>query len=123
MINVVDSYKLVKVFIEGKEYIVKAEDTSSWNVIKVKTDEGIIVANEGDSINFVTESGEVKKGNIVKLSGKKEKTKVKFVTDDGTDHDETWGVTSIKEDTFKVEGFEPIPVEDDESDENEEDEE
>jgi hypothetical protein len=40
-----------------------------------------------------------KKGIVAKISGKKEKTKIKIAFEDG--HDETWGICSIKNNSLK----------------------
>lgn len=100
MINVTETTKLTKLEVNGKEYIVNSEDTTNWTRIKIENEDSEFIINEGDTVQFVTNSGEVKQGLAAKLSGQKEKVKIKLVFDD--EHSETWGICSIKEGTLKV---------------------
>jgi hypothetical protein len=118
VINVTETKKLTKLDFNGKEIVVNSEDTTVWNQIKVESEDGEFIINEGDTVQFVTNSGEVKQGLAIKLSGKKEKVKIKVAFDD--EHDETWGICSIKEDTLKVVGDKEKDIEEDDVDEDEE---
>lgn len=100
MIKVTETKKLTKLDFNGKEITVNSEDTIVWTQIKVETDEDELIVNEGDTVQFITDGGELKKGMTTKLSGKKEKAEITIAFDDG--HKETWSVCSIKEGTLKV---------------------
>lgn len=99
MVSVTETKKLTKLDFNGKEIVVNSEDTVVWNRIKVEDDGSEITVNEGDTIQFTTDSGELKNGIVAKISGKKEKTKIKIAFEDG--HDETWSICSIQDNSLK----------------------
>jgi hypothetical protein len=115
MVNVVSSYKLLTTEIDGKEKTIKVNTSDAWNVFEFVFDGKKGVVSEGDDISFVTENAELKKGQIVKISGKKEKTKIQILPE-ACEYEEIWSVTSIKDGTLQVIGG---TVEDYESDEDE----
>ena len=100
MINVTNSYKLIDMNIDGKEKTLKVDPKEAWNVFEVEFDGNTIKVQEGDKISFITENSEIKEGLILKVKGKKEKTKLQIVPT-GMDY-EIWSVLSIKEGTLKV---------------------
>ena len=100
MINVLETKKLTKLDFNGKEIVVNSEDTTVWNQVKFETKDEEIILDEGNTVRFVTESGEVKEGLVIKLSGKKEKVKITIAFND--EHEETWGICSIKEGSLKI---------------------
>jgi hypothetical protein len=101
MVNVTKSYKLIELLIDGKVKIIGIDPKDAWSVFEFSFNDETFVVNEGDIIEFITENGELKTGNILKIKGKKEKTKLQIVPT-GMEHEETWSVLSIKEGTFKV---------------------
>ena len=58
-----------------------------------------ITISEGNDIQFVTEQGEIKTGNVTKLIGKDEKLKVQILPD-GKEYEEIWSVTVMKDGTL-----------------------
>ena len=100
MINVLETKKLTKLDFNGKEIVVNSEDTTVWNQVTIENKDDEIVLNEGDTVRFTTESGELKEGLVIKLSGKKEKVKIKIAFND--EHEETWGICSIKEGSLEI---------------------
>ena len=97
MVNVTENYKLME--IDGEEK--KVNTSEAWNVFEFEYEDKITTVNEGDTIEFVVESGELKTGVILKASGKGEKTKIKIVPTN-TPCEEIWSVMDIQEGTFKV---------------------
>ena len=80
--------------------------------VKTSTDE-LQTISEGDRIRFITENGELKKGNITKLKGAKpEKVEIEFIPSDGK-HKETWSVVEMQEGSLRL-------IEDDEGDNEDE---
>ena len=69
--------------------------------VKTSTDEWQTIS-EGDRIRFITENGELKKGNITKLKGTKpEKVEIEFIPSDGK-HKETWAIIEMEEGSFNL---------------------
>lgn len=104
MINVVENYKLIEIENEDGEMVETEIDTKdAWNVMKVAADDGdkIIIVNEKDKVEFTTESGEIITGYVSKLTGKGEKTKIKL-TPVGSECEQIWSVSTIKDGTLKV---------------------
>lgn len=101
MVNVTETKKLTKLNFNGTEIVVNSEDTIIWNQITIETTEGNeFIVKEGDTIQFMIDSGEIKSGMVTKLSGKKENVEISIMPDDG--HKESWKVSLIKEGTLKV---------------------
>ena len=124
MVKVIDSYKLLGTMVNGKEEVIKVNTSDAWNVFEFAFDGKKGVVNEGDDIEFITENGEKKKGNVLKISGKKEKTKIQIVPE-AQEYEEIWSVVSIKDGTLKiiggtVEDYEEDSDEDEDSDNEEE---
>ena len=64
--------------------------------------DGKLRVDEGDTIEFVVEStGEMKKGALLKIKGKKEKTEFEILPE-MSEHKETWFLITIKEKSIKV---------------------
>jgi hypothetical protein len=113
VINVVESYKLIDLEIDGEEKRLKIDTKEVWNVFESEFEGNTVTVNEGDKISFVTENGEAKEGLVLKIKGKKEKTKIQFVPT-SCEYEEIWSVMSIKEGTLKVLGDEIDETEDSE---------
>lgn len=91
MLKVTDNYK--EILIEGKIHKINTSD--AWGVFEVEIDGQTVKVNVGDVIEFVVEgSGEIKKGTITKISGKKAKTKIQMIPF-GMDCEEIRSVASI----------------------------
>jgi len=111
MINITDSYKLLKIEVDGVERIFKVNTSEAWNVLEAEIEGKTIVINEGDEVKFMTESGSIKTGTVIKLGGKAEKAKI-TIAPTGINCEETWSVMSITDNQLSVFN---------EDDENEED--
>jgi len=116
MVNVVNGYKLIEVMIDGKVRVIPIDTKEAWNVFEFEFEGKTYKVNEGDIIRFATEDDEIKQGNLLKVKGKKEKTKLQIVPT-GSEHEETWSVLSIKEGSLKV-----LSVENGNEDDTEDDE-
>ena len=71
------------------------------SVIVLDEEENPILVSEGDKIEFVLESGEVKKGTVTKLNGKNEKLKIQMLNEEKT-HEEIWPIISMAEGSLKL---------------------
>jgi hypothetical protein len=103
MINVTDSYKLLKIEVDGVERVFKVNTSEAWNVLEVEIDGKTVVINEGDEVKFMTESGSIKTGTVIKLGGKGEKAKI-TIAPTGINCEETWSVMSITDNQLTVLG-------------------
>jgi hypothetical protein len=101
LINVSNTYKLIDILIDGEYKTVRINPSDAWGVMEVETEDGVLTVNEGDKIEFVTETGEPKQGLLTKIKGKGEKTKLQFVRED-SECEEIRSVLTIKEDTLKL---------------------
>lgn len=101
MLNVLDGYKLINLEIDGEERALRINTSEAWNVLEVEVNGKTIVVNEGDTISFIVESGEVVEGTVTKLKGKNEKAKIQ-IAPLGQFKEEIWDVLSIKENSLKV---------------------
>jgi hypothetical protein len=101
MIKVSDSYKLLKINVDGVERIFKVNTSDAWNVLEVEIDSKVVVINEGDEVKFMTESGAIKTGTVIKLGGKGEKAKI-TIAPTGINCEETWSVMSITDNQLQV---------------------
>ena len=122
MVKVESSYKLLETMVNGKVEIIKVNTADAWNVFEFVFDGKKGVVNEGDDIQFITENGEQKKGNVLKISGKKEKTRIQILPE-GMDYEEIWSVMSIKDGTLQVIGgtLEDYEAEEDKESDEEDD--
>lgn len=75
-------------------------DTFRSVVIEGKSGEPLRI-NEGDSIKFNTEQGELVAGVITKLSGKGEKVKIQIIPV-GAEREEIWNIYTIAEGSLEV---------------------
>lgn len=101
MVNVVNGYKLIEVMIDGKVRVIPIDTKEAWNVFEFEFEGKTYKVNEGDVVRFSTEDGVPIQGNLLKIKGKKEKTKLQIVPT-GSEHEETWSVLSIKEGSLRV---------------------
>ena len=62
---------------------------------------GDVTLSEGDKVRFVTESGEVKIGNIVKLIGKGDKLKIQLMPE-GKECEELWSILQIADGSLRL---------------------
>lgn len=119
MVKVDNSYKLLETMVNGQVVTIKINTSDAWNAFDYVYDGQKGTVNEGDDIEFITESGEQIKGNVVKISGKNEKTRIQIVPE-GCDCEQIWSVVSIKDGTLKVVGSEMEYYEVDEDDKDDE---
>jgi hypothetical protein len=118
VVNVVNSYKLIEVTVDGKNSIIPIDTKEAWNVFEFEFEGETYKVNEGDIVRFITELGEPKQGNLIKISGKKEKTNLQIVPT-GYEHKEIWSVLSIKEGTLKILSAEGENEDEDDTEDNE----
>jgi hypothetical protein len=71
------------------------------SVIVLDEEENPIVISQGDAIEFTLESGEVKKGTLQKIQGKKEKLKITILPE-GKECQEIWSVLVMSEGSLKL---------------------
>jgi len=67
----------------------------------VESTNGDVVISENDKVRFITESGEVKIGNVVKLIGKGDKLKIQLMPS-GKECEELWSVLQIADGSLRL---------------------
>ena len=67
----------------------------------VESTNGDVVISENDKVRFITESGEVKIGNVVKLIGKGDKLKIQLMPE-GKECEELWSVLQIADGSLRL---------------------
>ena len=82
-----------------KERTVEIDTKEAWAVVEFEINGETVTVHEGSQIEFVTESGENVVGQVVKITGKGEKTKLQIMPI-GADCEQIWKVVNIK--TLKV---------------------
>ena len=75
--------------------------TDVFKSVEVLNGSKIIRIDEGNLINFATETGESITGRVTKISGKGEKTKLQIVPKD-SQKEEIWSVMVMSEDSLIV---------------------
>ena len=76
-------------------------NTDAFKSVEVLKGDNVIRIDEGDLINFATETGESITGRVTKISGKGEKTKLQIVPKD-SQKEEIWSVLVMAEDSLTV---------------------
>lgn len=76
-------------------------NTDAFKSVEVLKGDNVIRIDEGDLINFATETGESITGRVTKISGKGEKTKLQIVPKD-SQKEEIWSVLVMAEDSLIV---------------------
>jgi len=76
-------------------------NTDAFKSVEVLKGDNVIRIDEGDLINFATETGESITGRVTKISGKGEKTKLQIVPKD-SQKEEIWSVLVMAEDSLSV---------------------
>jgi len=77
---------------------------------------GDVVISETDKVRFITESGEVKIGSVVKLIGKGDKLKIQLMPE-GKECEEIWSILQISDGSLRL-----YDEDDDNEDDNEDEE-
>jgi len=62
---------------------------------------GDVVISETDKVRFITESGEVKIGSVVKLIGKGDKLKIQLMPE-GKECEELWSILQIADGSLRL---------------------
>lgn len=75
--------------------------TDAFKSVEVLNGNKVIRIDQGNLINFATETGESITGRVTKISGKGEKTKFQIVPKD-SQKEEIWTVLVMAEDSLKV---------------------
>ena len=76
-------------------------ERDTYRSTEVVSNGKIVRIDEGDFIQFATETGEIIKGKVTKISGKGEKTKLQIVPKD-SQKEEIWSVIVMAEDSLTV---------------------
>ena len=63
--------------------------------------DGNLRINEGDTVSFVVDTGEMVSGVVTKICGGKNDRKLQILPD-GEAHEEVWALSQIKENTLTV---------------------
>jgi len=74
---------------------------SAFKSFEIMKEGRVIRIDEGDTIQFSIETGEIITGILTKISGKEEKTKLQIVPK-GEQKEEIWSIMVISEDTLTV---------------------
>ena len=74
---------------------------SAFKSFEIMKEGRVIRIDEGDTIQFSIETGEIITGILTKISGKEEKTKLQIVPN-GEQKEEIWSIVVISEDTLTV---------------------
>lgn len=101
MLEVKENYKLINLNIDGNVRTLPINTSEAWNVFECESKHGLIKVNEGDVISFITENGEMKKGTVTKITGKKGNTKIQ-IKPQGMEYEEIWAVVDIKENSLFI---------------------
>lgn len=101
MVDITDNYKLVNVFVDSTEKTVRVNTSDAWNVVEFEFEGAKTTINEGDEIEFIIDTGEKISGTLLKIAGKKEKTKFQ-IKPFMSECEQIWSITSIKEGTLKL---------------------
>jgi len=75
--------------------------TDAFKSVEVLNGGKVVRIDEGNLINFATETGESITGRVTKISGKGEKTKLHIVPNGGQ-KEEIWMLLVMAEDSLKV---------------------
>jgi hypothetical protein len=76
--------------------MVSVEKGSFKSIIVLNEDGEQIRIDEGNAVEFVTESGQAVTGTVMKIQGKGDKTKLQILPKMG-EHEEIWSVVSMAE--------------------------
>ena len=75
--------------------------TSAFKSFEIMKEGKVVRIDEGDTIQFSIETGEIITGILTKISGKEEKTKLQIVPK-GEQKEEIWSIMVISENTLTV---------------------
>jgi len=75
--------------------------TNPYKQMIVESTNGDVIISESDKVRFITESGEVKIGSIVKLIGKGDKLKIQLMPE-GKECEELWSVLQIADGSLRL---------------------
>lgn len=75
--------------------------TNPFKSMEIETTEGTLRIDEGMKIKFATETGELIKGSLTKISGKGEKTKLQIIPY-GAQKEEIWALSVMSEGSLSV---------------------
>ena len=74
---------------------------SAFKSVEIMKDGKVIRIDEGNTIQFSTETGEIITGILTKISGKGEKTKLQIIPKE-EQKEEIWSIMVISENTLTV---------------------
>ena len=75
--------------------------TNPYKQMVVNSANGDVVISETDKVRFITESGEVKIGSVVKLIGKGDKLKIQLMPE-GKECEELWSILQIADGSLRL---------------------
>jgi hypothetical protein len=85
-----------------EDYIMINVVESAYKVVVVEGKDNNLTVSEGDHLKFVTaDGGEIVEGGLIKISGKKDKTKFQIIPTGAVKH-EIWSLTDIAEGTIEI---------------------
>jgi hypothetical protein len=70
-------------------------------IVQGEDEDDLITVSEGDNIQFDLESGEVKKGTVMKLQGKGDKLKIQLLPEN-RECEEIWSVLQMVDGSLKL---------------------
>lgn len=76
-------------------------NTNPFKSMEIETAEGTLRIDEGMKIKFATETGELIKGSLTKISGKGEKTKLQIIPY-GAQKEEIWALAVMAEGSLGI---------------------
>ena len=86
---------------KGGIAIIQVEKNPYKSIVVQDKDGEDITISEGKDIKFVLESGEVRKGRLIKLQGKDDKLKLQIMPE-GEEHEEIWSMMSLVDGSLEL---------------------
>lgn len=75
---------------------------SAYKVVVIERKNGNLTISEGDHVRFAAaDGGEIVEGGLIKISGKKDKTKFQIIPTGAVKH-EIWNLTDIAENSLEI---------------------
>jgi len=77
---------------------------SAYKSIEIMKNEKVVRLDVGMDVIFTVKSGVLKKGNLIDIKGKDEKTKLVIETqgNEGETHEETWHLIVVDDDSLDI---------------------
>lgn len=88
---------------ERRDNLINVVENPYKSIVVIDQKGNNVTISEGNNVQFVTEQGEIKTGNVTKLIGKEEKLKVQILPQ-GKEYEEIWSITTMKDGTLILVG-------------------